>query len=57
MPGRGAMEAARFLRHCAGAGFDGDIVVEINTRKSGTRTAREADMRASLEFAREHFRA
>ena len=36
-------------------GFDGEIVVEINTRKCGTREEREADLRESLEFAREHF--
>ena len=38
-------------------GFAGEIVVEINTRKCNTRTEREADLRESLEFAREHFLA
>lgn len=52
VPGRGVMNAAAFLRHIAAAGFAGEIVVEINTRKSDDRTA---DLRASLEFAREHF--
>jgi sugar phosphate isomerase/epimerase len=55
VPGRGAMGAAAFLTHLAGAGFGGEIVVEINTRKCGSRVEREADLRESLEFAREHF--
>ncbi|WP_139982728.1 sugar phosphate isomerase/epimerase family protein [Nocardioides litoris] len=55
VPGRGVMNAAAFLRHIAAAGFDGEIVVEINTRKCSDAEEREADLRASLEFAREHF--
>ena len=57
VPGRGAVGAANFLRHLAKAGFGGEIVVEINTRKSPTRADRETDLRESLEFAREHFLA
>ncbi|MXG89821.1 TIM barrel protein [Nocardioides flavescens] len=57
VPGRGVMGAAEFLGHIARAGFDGEIVVEINTRKAASREEREADLRESLEFAREHFRA
>ncbi len=34
VPGRGAMDAAGFLRHLAGQGFAGHIVLEINTRKA-----------------------
>jgi sugar phosphate isomerase/epimerase len=55
VPGRGGMGAAAFLRHIAGKGFAGEIVVEINTRRCSTREDREADLRESLEFAREHF--
>ncbi|MBM7508750.1 sugar phosphate isomerase/epimerase [Nocardioides salarius] len=55
VPGRGEMDAAGFLRHLAGSGFDGDIVLEINTRRCSSREEREADLRESLEFAREHF--
>ncbi|MDO3394461.1 sugar phosphate isomerase/epimerase [Nocardioides sp. SOB44] len=55
VPGRGEMDAAGFLRHLAGTGFDGDIVLEINTRRCDSREEREADLRESLEFAREHF--
>lgn len=55
VPGRGETGAAAFLRHLATTGFDGEIIVEINTRKCGSRDEREDDLRESLEFAREHF--
>ena len=55
VPGRGSVGAAEFLRHVAGTGFRGEIVVEINTRKASSREEREKDLRESLEFAREHF--
>ncbi|MEV7430031.1 sugar phosphate isomerase/epimerase [Nocardioides sp. NPDC092400] len=54
VPGRGAMDAAGFLRHLAGSGFSGEVVLEINTRRCSTREEREADLRESLDFAREH---
>jgi sugar phosphate isomerase/epimerase len=57
VPGRGTTGADTFLRHLAESGFDGEIVVEINTRKAATKADREADLRESLDFAREHFRA
>ena len=55
VPGRGSVGAAEFLRHVAASGFRGEIVVEINTRKAGSREEREQDLAESLEFAREHF--
>lgn len=55
VPGRGSTGADRFLQHLASAGFDGEIVVEINTRKAATRAEREDDLAESLAFAREHF--
>jgi sugar phosphate isomerase/epimerase len=55
VPGRGAMDAAGFLRHLGSTSFDGHIVLEINTRKASSRDERQDDLRASLEFAREHF--
>ncbi len=55
VPGRGAMDAAGFLQHLAGGGFEGHIVLEINTRKCASREERERDLVESLEFAREHF--
>ena len=55
VPGRGVMRAEEFLRHLADRDFEGHIVLEINTRRCSTRAEREADLVASLEFAREHF--
>jgi sugar phosphate isomerase/epimerase len=54
VPGRGSMNAAGFLQHLASVGFDGEIVLEINTRKCKDTAEREADLRESLEFARQH---
>jgi sugar phosphate isomerase/epimerase len=54
VPGRGEMGADRFLQHLARVGFDGEIVLEINTRKCADRDERERDLRESLDFAREH---
>lgn len=56
VPGRGSMNAAGFLQHLASTGFDGEVVLEINTRKCRDLAEREADLRESLEFAREHLR-
>ena len=54
VPGRGAMDAAGFLRHLTRSGFAGEVVLEINTRRCSSREEREADLRESLEFARQH---
>jgi sugar phosphate isomerase/epimerase len=54
VPGRGTTGAAELLRHLARTEFAGEIVVEINTRRCSSREEREADLRESLEFAREH---
>ena len=54
VPGRGTVGAAELLHHLAATGFRGEIVLEINTRKCADRDEREADLRESLEFAREH---
>ena len=54
VPGRGTQPAAELLEHLAGVGFDGHVVVEINTRKAA-REQREADLLEALAFARLHF--
>ena len=54
VPGRGVMEADRFLQHLGRSGFSGHVVLEINTRRCTTREEREADLRESLDFARQH---
>lgn len=57
VPGRGDIGAAAFLRHLSATGFAGEVVLEINTRRCTTREEREADLRESLEFAKEHLSA
>jgi sugar phosphate isomerase/epimerase len=56
VPGRGVMDAQGYLEYLSSVRFAGHIVLEINTRKASTREDREADLRESLAFAREHFR-
>lgn len=56
VPGRGTQPAKELLEFVAASDFDGHIVVEIQTRKSGSDEAREADLRESLEFAHTHAR-
>jgi sugar phosphate isomerase/epimerase len=55
VPGRGTQPCGEFLEHLAESGFEGHIVAEINTRKAGTREAREADLLAALAFSQLHF--
>ncbi|HLT60054.1 MAG TPA: sugar phosphate isomerase/epimerase [Microlunatus sp.] len=54
VPGRGDQRAAEVLHHLGQRGFTGHVVLEINSRKSETRSKREADLAESLEFARTH---
>lgn len=55
VPGRGSMGASAFLGHLAEKGFDGHIVLEINTRRCSSREERIVDLAESLAFARQHF--
>ncbi|HNI70635.1 MAG TPA: TIM barrel protein, partial [Marmoricola sp.] len=55
IPGRGEQPCVELLQYLAKDGFSGSIVLEINTRKAGTKEAREADLIESLEFCREYF--
>lgn len=55
VPGRGAQPCGELLEHLATTGFEGHIVVEINTRRSGSGQGREAELLASLAFTRLHF--
>jgi sugar phosphate isomerase/epimerase len=55
VPGRGGQPCGPFLEELAASGFGGHVVVEINTRKAGTREAREADLLEALAFSRLHF--
>jgi sugar phosphate isomerase/epimerase len=52
VPGRGTQPCAELLERLATAGFDGTVVVEINTRRAETRAQREADLAEALAFTR-----
>ncbi|WP_244957327.1 sugar phosphate isomerase/epimerase family protein [Candidatus Frankia nodulisporulans] len=57
VPGRGTQPCAELLEQLATGGFDGTIVVEINTRRAESRAQREADLAEALAFTRLHFAA
>ena len=52
VPGRGTQPCAELLETLARAGFDGTVVVEVNTRRAETRADREADLAEALAFTR-----
>jgi len=54
VPGRGNQPCGELLASLAGRGFTGAVAVEVATRGAKSRAAREDDLRASLEFARQH---
>jgi len=55
VPGRGDQPCAELLETLAAGGFDGTIVVEVNTRRAESRADREADLAEALAFTRLHF--
>ena len=57
VPGRGDQQAGRLLQYLAEQDFAGHVVLEVNSRKSGSRAQREADLAESLAFARLHLAA
>jgi sugar phosphate isomerase/epimerase len=57
VPGRGGQPCAELLQGLSRDGFDGQVVVEISTRKAADRTERETALRESLAFARRHLAA
>jgi len=57
VPGRGSQPCVELLEHLAGKDFVGHIVIEINTRRSGSRAARENDLMEALAFTRLNFEA
>lgn len=57
VPGRGTQPCAELLERLASRGFSGAVAVEVATRGARSRAAREADLRAALEFARQHLGA
>jgi sugar phosphate isomerase/epimerase len=52
VPGRGDQPCAELLESLAARGFDGTVVVEINTRRADSRAEREADLAEALAFTR-----
>ena len=54
VPGRGGQPCAELLTLLPATGFDGVVVVEVNTNKAPTREDRLADLAESLAFARQH---
>lgn len=57
VPGRGTQRCDEVLELLARRGFTGAIVVEVVTRRSGSRSDRERDLAEALTFARLHFAA
>lgn len=57
IPGRGNQPVVELLEHLAGTGFGGHVVLEVNTRRSGSRAARERDLVEGLAFTRLNFAA
>jgi sugar phosphate isomerase/epimerase len=53
-PGYGDQRADEVLRHLAGSGYDGHVVLEVNSRSSGSRSQRELDLAESLAYVRTH---
>ncbi|MBI0376759.1 sugar phosphate isomerase/epimerase [Streptomyces albiflaviniger] len=54
VPGRGTQPCAELLERLAVGGFDGNVVVEVNTRRAMSTTEREADLAEALAFTRLH---
>ena len=57
VPGRGDQPCAQLLESLAARGFDGHVVVEINTRRADSRAEREADLAEALAYTRLHLAA
>ncbi|MBA3233477.1 MAG: sugar phosphate isomerase/epimerase [Propionibacteriales bacterium] len=54
MPGHGNQPCAELLLLLADQRFEHNVVIEINTRRAGSRAARQADLAEALAFARLH---
>ncbi len=52
VPGRGTQPCAELLERLAENGYEGLVVVEVNTRKAESRADREADLAEALAFTR-----
>jgi sugar phosphate isomerase/epimerase len=54
VPGRGNQPCAEILGLLGRNGFDGNVVLEVNTRRATTQEARDADLGEALTYARRH---
>lgn len=54
VPGRGTQPCAQLLGQLAERGYDGQVVVEVNTRRAMSSAQREADLAEALAFTRFH---
>ncbi len=54
LPGQGDQRADEVLLTLANRGFTGHVVLEINTRKAGSRAKREAMLASALAFTRKY---
>lgn len=54
LPGRGTQPCAALLAHLVDSGFDGEVVVEISTRRAGNQRNREDALAEALAFCRLH---
>lgn len=54
IPGRGKQPCAELLERLARTGFDGHVVLEVNTRRAASPAEREADLAEALAFTRLH---
>jgi sugar phosphate isomerase/epimerase len=57
VPGRGNQPCGELLGSLARRNFRGAVAVEVATRGAKSRAVREADLKAALEFARQHLAA
>ncbi|MFE0690591.1 sugar phosphate isomerase/epimerase family protein [Streptomyces xiamenensis] len=57
VPGRGTQPCAELLHTLAAAGYDGHVVIEVNTRRAMSAAEREADLAEALAYTRMHLRA
>lgn len=55
-PGAGGQPVAETLAYLAGIGWQGDVVAEVNTRKSRNEAERLTLLRQTADFARQHLR-
>ena len=55
IPGRGTQPVAELLEHLAGTGYDGQLVLEVSTRKAPDRQGRMRELAEALAFTRLHF--